>query len=99
MGIIFEKDLKPVTCKCYKLDGDSLMCFRKGVIGTLSDKQEEELCSGKIILEPTVELKRRYERFVEAVHAAQERYYKENHDISKWVRLVGEELRKRGVEV
>ena len=89
-------ELKPEKCKCYKLD-DGLVCWRKGVIGTLSDSQEKRLCSSKEIKPATKELKERINKFTEAIHSAQERYHKEG--ITKWLVLVSEELKKRGIEV
>lgn len=101
MGIELEKDLQPSECLCYQIgetkEAHDLMCFRKGIIGTLTDNQESKLCSTKDIRPPTKELKERIAKFTEAIHSAQERYHKEG--IDKWLELVSEETKKRGIEL
>lgn len=100
MGIEIE-ELKKAPCKCFQIgpskEAHNLMCFRKGVIGTLTDEQETRLCDIKDIKPPTPALKKRINEFTEAIHAAQERYKGEG--IRTWLELVGQETRKRGIEL
>lgn len=47
MGIVAEPvQAKNTACECHKID-DELICWSKGVIGALSDSQENSLCTVK----------------------------------------------------
>lgn len=99
MGVELQEDLKPAPCTCYKLDGQ-LICWRKKVLGTLTDEQESTLCSTKDIKPATPELKERINKFTIAIHSAQERYETEMRPpVGRWQEIVGEELAERGLEV
>lgn len=56
MGQIVEPiEARISGCTCYKIDPEggknpnNLVCYSDGVIGSLSDKQDETLCSRKFI--------------------------------------------------
>lgn len=102
MGIVVDDKLaKETPCKCFKIgptkEAHDLICFSKGIIGTLTNAQDNIYCTKKDISPPSPELKQRFNRFVQAIHAAQSRYKGEG--IETWLTLTGEELRKRGIEV
>ena len=100
MGIIVNEEVAKTTpCKCFKLN-EELMCFSKGIIGTLSNEQEEIYCTSKEIEPATPGQKQRIAKFTEAVHAAKERYdIAGKPGITDWLRLVGEETEKRGIKI
>ena len=102
MGIVVdEKRAKETPCKCYQIgptkEAHDLLCFSKGIIGTLTNAQEAIYCTKKDISSPTPRLKERINKFIEGIHAAQKRYKGEG--IERWLELTGEELRKRGIEI
>jgi hypothetical protein len=99
MGIVVDEiKAKSTSCECYKLDGE-LLCWSEGIIGALSDKQEEQFCTTKNIKPAPKELKRRINDFTEAIHNAQKRYAKEDKDIKKWLQIVSEEMKKKGIKI
>lgn len=98
MGIVIQEEVAKTTpCKCFQLKGDELLCFSQGVVGGLTDEQENTLCTKKQVNPPTKGQKERIAKFTEAVHAAKERYKGEG--IQQWLGLVGEETKKRGIEL
>jgi len=100
MGFVTnEKTALATPCTCYKLDGE-LICWSKGIIGTMTDEQESTYCTSKDIKPATGELKDRINKFTEAIHSAQEKYETEiTPPPGEWQRLVGIELRERGIEI
>jgi len=101
MAYVVNKEVARTTpCKCFQLKTDELLCFSKGCIGALTDAQEKTLCTEKHIEPPTPGQKERIAKFTEAVHAAKERYDREGKPgITTWLRYVGEEAEKRGIEI
>ena len=98
--VINEETARTTPCKCFQLKGDELLCFSKGCVGALTDAQETTLCTKKVIEPTTPGQKERIARFTEVVHTAKERYDKRGRPgITTWLELVGEEARKRGVEI
>ena len=100
MGVVIDEELaKKTGCLCYQIGPTKepwdLLCWSKGVIGTLTDRQEAKYCPTKEIKPATEGLKDRLEKFIESIHAAQKRYKGEG--IQKWLDLVSEEMGKRGL--
>jgi len=100
MGIEIGK-LKPAPCECFKLDGE-LLCHREGVIGFLSDEQEQRLCSVKHIEKAPEGLKRRHEQFAEIAHRCSEKVRKEypkGKRLIPYLTCISEESKKVGLEI
>ena len=99
-GLVVNTDIAARTgCRCYKVD-ETLMCFSKGVIGTLSKPQVEAYCPTKQIITEGG-LVERVKKFKEAVKAAKARIAKvpKGERLEPWLHAMGEELRKRGIEI
>ena len=99
-GLIVNPDLAARTgCRCYKID-DTLMCFSAGIIGTLSKPQIEAYCPTKEIITEGGMVER-VKRFKEAAKVAKEKIAKipKGERLEPWLTAMGEELRKRGIEV
>jgi len=70
MATIIDEELaKQSACTCYKIDArkpdtpENLMCFSRGMLGTLSDDQDAEYCKKKEIKPASPQLKRVYKNF------------------------------------
>lgn len=99
-GLVVDADVAARTgCRCYLVDGTE-MCFSKGIIGTLSKAQNEAYCKIKEVLKEGA-LVERVKKFKEAAKAAKEKIEKipKGERLEPWLKAMGEELRKRGVEV
>ncbi|MEM2905021.1 MAG: hypothetical protein QW587_04700 [Candidatus Bathyarchaeia archaeon] len=99
-GIVVDADLAARTgCRCYKVD-ETLLCFSKGIIGTLSKPQVEAYCPTKEILTEGGMVER-VKRFREAAAAARQRIagIPKGERLEPWLKAMGEELAKRGIEV
>lgn len=99
-GLVVDPDVAGRTgCRCYLVDGTE-MCFSKGIIGTLSKAQREAYCKTKEILREGA-LVERVKKFKEAAKAAKEKIEKipKGERLEPWLTAMGEELRKRGIEV
>ena len=87
---------RPGPCTCYTTPTGKEMCWKSGFLGTLSQAQMAQYCTTKEIKGKS----KRAEEFTEAVHAAKERYDKAGKPgIETWLSMVGEEARKRGIEI
>lgn len=99
-GLVVNTDLAARTaCRCYKVD-DTLMCFSKGIIGTLSKPQVEAYCPTKEVLKEGG-LVERVKKFKEAAKVAKARIadIPKGERLEPWLTAMGEELEKRGIEV
>lgn len=99
-GLMVNTDIAARTgCRCYEVDG-TLMCFSKGIIGTLSKPQVEAYCPTKQILKEGG-LVERVKKFKEAAREAKARIAKvsKGERLEPWLKAMGEELGKRGIEV
>lgn len=101
MGIVINEEVAKTTpCKCFQLKADELLCFSKGILGAMSDPQEEIYCTEKHIEPATHGQKKRIAAFTEAVQQAKERYEAEGKPgKGRWQELVGEEAEKKGVRI
>ncbi len=99
-GLVVNTDIAARTpCKCYKID-ETLMCFSRGIIGTLSKPQVEAYCPTKKILTEGG-LVERVKRFKEAAREAKKKIAKipRGERLEPWLTEMGKALRKRGIEV
>ncbi len=70
MGIVVDRaEAEATPCRCFKIDPDgpetpkNLMCFSKGVVGTLTNRQDEELCPERNIQPTSSALTKRMQIF------------------------------------
>ena len=56
------KEAKKTSCKCYEVNGE-LLCTSEGIVGKLTDSQEEKFCTEKVVKGATPELQKVYGRF------------------------------------
>lgn len=99
-GLVVDPDIAGRTsCRCYKVD-ETLMCFSKGIVGTLSKPQVEAYCRTKQILTEGG-LVRRVKLFKEAAAEAKEKIKKipRGERLEPWLKAMSESLRKRGIEI
>lgn len=99
-GLVVNSDIAGRTgCRCYKID-DTLMCFSKGIIGTLNKGQVEAYCPTKEILEEGGMVDR-VKKWKAAAAAAQAKIadIPKGKRLEPWLRAMGEELRKREIEI
>lgn len=99
-GIVVDADVAARTgCKCYQVE-DTLMCFSKGVIGTLSKPQVEAYCKTKEVITEGGMVER-IKRFKEAAAEAHKEIEKlpKGERLEKWLEEMGKALTKRGIEV
>jgi len=99
MGIVVEAEKGP--CECFKLDTEDL-CHKKGVIGFLSNKQEQELCTEKITESAPPGLKERHEEFSEAAHVCSEKVrgeYPKGKRLLPYLACMHTEAEKRGLKI
>lgn len=97
-GLVVNRDLVGKTkCKCYDVDG-KLMCFQKGVIGTLSQPQVEAFCKEKEVVTDGG-LVERVKKFREAAAEAHKKVESlaKGERLRPWLEAMGEELAKRGI--
>ncbi len=98
-GVVLPGYPEKMPCRCVTFEGRGL-CTRRGVIGTLTQAQNEQLCSAR-----QHETDRRLERlrhFREAVnvcHPRIEAVPEGRERLLTWITCMGEELRARGVEL
>jgi len=69
--VVDEEVARTSPCTCYKLDGSDL-CFSKGIIGTLTNEQEQKYCPTKIYKE-SEKIKRRLENFKKCVEKCKDK--------------------------
>lgn len=99
-GLMVNTDVAARTgCRCYKVD-ETLMCFSKGIIGTLSKPQVEAYCPRKEIITEGG-LVERVKKFKEAARAAKAKIAKvpKGERLEPWLKAMSEELEKRGIEI
>lgn len=99
--VVDEARAKASPCSCFAYKGKDL-CWSNGIIGLLTQPQQNVYCvAGKIYKEQPA-LTERYARFAEAA----ERAHKEIESMPKgterlevWLAAMGRELAKEGIEV
>lgn len=99
-GLMVNTDIAARTgCRCYKID-ETLMCFSKGIIGTLSKPQVAAYCPRKEILTEGG-LVERVKKWKKAKERALKRIEKipKGERLEPWLKAMGEELRKEGIEI
>jgi len=95
--VIDEERALNSPCTGYKADGKEILVFSEGVIGNLDKEQREKFCTLGTSWKTSPAVSKRYTKFKEAIKAAKGKY--KNGDITKWLELVGEEMRKKGVHL
>ena len=100
-AVLYEATAKASPCSCFTYKGKDL-CWSKGVIGLLTQNQQEVYCVAGKTYEPRPALTERYERFA----VAAERAHKDIESMPKgmprleaWLSAMGRELAKEGIEV
>lgn len=99
-GLMVNPDIAARTpCRCYRVE-DTEMCFSKGIIGTLSKAQKEAYCPSKEVITEGGMVER-IKRFKEAASVAKAKIagVPKGERLEPWLKTMGEELRKRGIEV
>ena len=99
-GIMVNPDIAARTgCRCYKID-ETLMCFSKGIIGTLSKAQVAAYCPTKEILTEGG-LVERVKAFKEAAAEVKEKIKRipKGEKLKPMLREMSIALAKRGIEV
>jgi hypothetical protein len=99
-GLVVNSDIAGRTpCRCYKVD-DTLMCFSRGVVGTLSKSQVEAYCPTKEVL-TSGGIVERVKKFKEAAAIAKAKVARlpKGEKLEPFLSSMGVELAKRGIEV
>jgi len=99
-GIVVDPEqAKRTSCTCFRIDS-KFMCFSKGIIGTLSQEQTKEYCP-TIIEKESPAIRQRIQKFREAAGEAHKKIEKlpKGERLETWLKSMGEELRKRGIEI
>lgn len=99
-GLVVNPDIVGKTkCKCYDVDG-KLLCFQKGIIGTMSQAQAQAYCKEKEVLREGG-LVERVRRFREAAKEAHEKIEKipKGQRLEPWLTEMAKSLSKRGIEI
>lgn len=105
MGIVVnELAALRTPCTCYRIGPtnrpEDLMCFSRGICGTLDNKQDLLYCTEREIIEADG-IPRRVEKFREAVRVCQTEIagIPRGERLTPWLSCMGKELRVRGIEV
>jgi len=101
MGIVYdEKVAKETKCHGYvdPKTGEKYL-WSPGIIGMLSDEQEEIYCKAGITTKP--EVPKRIQEFKEAVKVCKKKIegLPKDKRLITWLGCMGVELKKRGIEV
>jgi hypothetical protein len=96
-GIVVDEALaKASPCRCYDIDG-KLMCFSKGIIGTLDQAQIDLYCKEKQVVREGIA--KRVAKFREAAEVCKARIkdIPKGERLKPWLQCMGMELRARGI--
>jgi hypothetical protein len=96
-GIVVDEALAKATpCRCYDIDG-KLMCFSKGIIGTLDQAQIDLYCKEKQIVKEGIA--KRVAKFREAAEVCKARIkdIPKGERLKPWLECMSKELRARGI--
>ena len=97
-GIMVDANVAARTpCRCYTYEGEPVICFSKGIIGTMSKGQIEAYCK------PMIELgeSKRVREFREAAAEAKKEIagIPKGERLEPWLREMSKALKKRGIEI
>jgi len=99
--VVDEARAKASPCSCFTYKGKD-MCWSKGIIGLLTQDQENIYCvAGKAYKEQPA-LTRRYETFAAAAEEAHKKIEAMPSGVERleaWLSAMGEALSKRGIEI
>ena len=97
-GIMVDADVAARTpCRCYTYEGEPVICFSKGIIGSMSKAQIEAYCN------PLIELgeSKRVREFKAAAAEAKREIagIPRGERLEPWLREMSKALKKRGIEI
>jgi len=101
-GAVLDKATARATpCSCFTYKGKD-MCWSKGVVGLLTQPQQDIYCVAGKTYKARPALTERYTRFAEAAEEAHKKIEsmpKGMERLEAWLGAMGEELSKRSIEV
>ena len=101
-GVVLDQATARATpCSCFTYKGKDL-CWSKGIVGLLSQPQQEIYCVAGKAYKAQPKLVERYTRFAAAAEEAHKRIEampKGRERLEVWLTEMGRELSKRGIEV
>lgn len=98
--ILNEATARASPCSCFTYKGKDL-CWSRGAIGLLTQDQQKVYCAGKTY-KARPALTERYQRFAQAAEEAHKKIEampRGKERLEVWLTAMGEELRKKGIEV
>lgn len=98
-GIVVNKTVAMTSpCRCIEYRPGKKLCFSKGIVGALSDEQENMYCSTTEKLE-SPELERRLKGWMEAVDTCKAEIapIPKGERLEPWLNCMGRELAAKGV--
>ena len=99
--VLDEARARATPCGCFTYKGKDL-CWSKGIIGMLSQPQQDIYCVVGKTYKAQPALTRRYVTFAEAAEEAHKKIEAMPRGVERlevWLSAMGEELSKRGIEV
>ena len=101
-GIVLDETrARATSCSCFTYK-DKDLCWSKGIVGMLSQPQQEVYCVAGKAYKAQPKLVERYTRFAEAAEEAHKKIEampKGRERLMTWLTAMGTELSKRGIEV
>ena len=90
-GLVMDPALARRTpCRCYTHEKKPTVCFSEGIIGVLKKDQIKEFCPKIIDAGPS----KRVDAFIDASEKASK-----SKSLRPWLKKMGEELKKKGIEI
>jgi len=100
-AVLYDATARATPCSCFTYKGKDL-CWSKGIIGLLTQPQQDIYCVAGKSYKAQPALTERYTRFAEAAEVAHKKIEampRGMERLEKWLEEMGEELSKRGIEV
>jgi len=101
-GVVLDEAAARATpCSCFTYKGKD-MCWSRGMIGMLTQPQQEAYCVAGKVYKAQPALTERYNKFAEAAEEAHKKIEampKGTERLETWLEEMGKELSKRGLEV
>ena len=99
--VLDEARARATPCSCFTYKGKDL-CYSRGIIGMLSQPQQDIYCVAGKAYKAQPALTRRYVTFAEAAEEAHKKIEAMPSGVERlevWLSAMGEELSKRGIKV
>jgi len=99
--VVDEARARASPCSCFTYKGKD-MCWSRGIIGLLTQDQENIYCVAGKTYKAQPALTERYRSFAEAAEEAHKKIEAMPSGVERlevWLSAMGEELSKRGIEV